>query len=159
MSKPHIHAVSSAKRFKGKPEDYLKIHQWFDQTKAFVPDNRHRAILHSSFGIFLCAQVFGDTITNSDGIKVSVRDIGEQHVLEDFGNKFIPTPQDYLEGMEYQEWMSNGRTGIPNSYKKIEEKRKSKFNTENVTVDGSSVGFIGKPNLDELRFVRDVKLD
>jgi hypothetical protein len=121
MAKPHIHAESSARRYGGKPEDYLEIHNWFDQTKAFFPDQRHRAILHSSFGIFLCAQVFGDTITNSDGKTVSVRDIGEQHVLEDFRGKFIPTPQDYLEGMEYKEWMNNGKGDSPASHKRLEK--------------------------------------
>lgn len=58
---------------------------------------RHRAILHNSFGIYLCEQVFGTTITNSDGRVVSVRDVGEEHVLEDLG--LIPTLQDCFEGM------------------------------------------------------------
>ncbi len=30
MSKPYIHALSSAKKFGGKPEDYLEIHQLMD---------------------------------------------------------------------------------------------------------------------------------
>ena len=47
--KPWIHAENSVKKFGGIPEDYLKIHDWFDQTKAHFPDMRHRAILHSSF--------------------------------------------------------------------------------------------------------------
>jgi len=143
MSKPHIHAESSARRFRGKPEDYLEIHQWFDQTKAFIPDNRHRAILHSSFGIFLCSQVFGDTIINSDGIKVAVRDIGEQHVLEDFGGRFIPTPQDYLEGMEYKDWMSNGKTGTPSSHKKITEKEQFKKILEMPAPDKKEITYDG----------------
>jgi hypothetical protein len=67
MSKPYIHAQSSVKKHGGTPEDYLAIHEWFDQTKAFLPDQRHRALLHSSFGIFLCAQVFGKTFVNSAG--------------------------------------------------------------------------------------------
>jgi hypothetical protein len=112
--KPHLHAESSAKKFGGKPEDYIKIHNWFDQTKASVADQRHRAILHSAFGIFLCEQVFGDTITNSDNKVVSVRDIGEQHVIEDFGGKFIPTMQDWIEAIEFKPWMNNGN-GLPPS--------------------------------------------
>lgn len=120
--KPQVHAESSAKKYGGKPEDYIKIHEWFDQTKAFIPDNRHRAILHSSFGIFLCEQVFGRTILNSLGKEISVRDLGEQHCLEDFHGRFIPTPQDYLENMEYKDWMHGN--GVPNSHNKIDVSRK-----------------------------------
>ena len=80
------------------PEDYLALHNWFDQTKAHLPDARHRAILHSSFGIFLCEQVFGATVTNSSGQQIPMRVLGERHVKEDMGGK-IPTVQDWLEGL------------------------------------------------------------
>jgi hypothetical protein len=120
MSKPFIHSLSSARRFGGQPEDYLPLHDFMDSTKAVIADNRHRAILHSSFGIFILEKVFGTNITNSDGRLVSVRDIGEQHILEDFGGRFIPTPQDYLEHMELKDWMNNGK-GVerPSSFKMI----------------------------------------
>lgn len=103
--KPWDHSLSSVKKFGGQVSDYLKIHDWFDQTKAHVGDNRHRAILHNSFGIFLAEQMFGHVIANSDSKDVSVRDIGEQHVFEDLG--FIPAVSDYLENLKYQSWMSN----------------------------------------------------
>lgn len=95
--KPFEHAKISAKKFGGLPTDYMKIHDWFDQTKAHVPDVRHRAVLHNSFGIFLLEQFFGSTLTNSDGDVISVRDIGEQHVLNDLG--YIPTLATVLEGV------------------------------------------------------------
>jgi hypothetical protein len=122
MPKPNIHAELSVKRHKGKIEDYLKIHEWFDQTKAHFPDMRHRAILHSSFGIFLAAQVFGEYITNSDGKTVSVRDIGEEHIAQDMGG-FIPTIQDYLQEMEVKDWMMG--KGHPPSSQKIQNKKKT----------------------------------
>ncbi len=121
MSKPWIHSESSARKWGGKPEDYLEIHNWFDETKSMIADNRHRALRHHAEGIFMCERIFGVTITNSDGKKVSVRDVGEQHVLEDFKNKFIPTVQDYLCEMEMKDWMNNGH-GTPPSYAKIKEK-------------------------------------
>lgn len=105
--KPLLHSVVSVRKFGGREEDYQKIHDWFDQTKAMVPDMRHRAILHSSFGIFLAEQMFGTYIVNSDGKKISVRDIGEQHVIDDMGR--IPTPQDYLEGMPMYNWLGGMR--------------------------------------------------
>lgn len=126
MAKPYIHAKSSAKRFGGKLEDYLPVHDFLDSSKAFVADSRHRALLHSTFGIFLCEKVFGHIIKNSDGKEVSVRDIAEQHILEDFHFKFIPTPQDYLENMELQPWMVNAISGEPNSAKKAKFSLKGK---------------------------------
>lgn len=127
MSKPYKHALSSAKKFGGKPEDYIKIHDWFDSTKACVPDVRHRAILHSAFGIFLAEQVFGHNITNSAGKVISVRDIGEQHVIEDMGT--IPTMQDWLSEMPIKKWMSR-----PD--KKVEEMKLDDIDeTKNVPVE------------------------
>lgn len=102
--KPHLHAKLSVKKYGGKLEDYLQIHEFFDSSKSSVPDVRHRAMLHSSWGIYLLARVFGDLITNSDGKIVSVRDLGEEHVLQDLG--FIPTMQDWLDKMPIEGWMS-----------------------------------------------------
>jgi hypothetical protein len=104
--KPHIHAENSAKKFGGKSNDYLKIHQWFDASKEQWPDNRHRALRHHTFGIFDAERVFGVVIVNSDRNNISVRDIGEQHVLEDLG--FIPTVADYFQYLEYKDWMHHG---------------------------------------------------
>lgn len=42
MAHPLKHTQSSVKRFGGKPEDYLAIHNWFDESKAFLADFRHR---------------------------------------------------------------------------------------------------------------------
>lgn len=103
MANPYHHAVSSARKFGGVPEDYQKIHDWFDDTKATFADFRHRALKHHSLGIFWCEEKFGHTITNSDGKKVPVRWIGEQHVREDCG--YIPSPQDWLKHMAPQKWM------------------------------------------------------
>lgn len=101
--KPWLHGKNSVKRWGGKIQDYQKIHDWMDQTKAMVPSMKHRAILHNSFGIYLAEQVFGEGIENSDGKHVSVRDICEQHVIEDLGT--IPTLQDYLQGMPLYDWL------------------------------------------------------
>lgn len=125
--KPWIHAESSAKKFGGKPEDYIEIHNLMDSSKGAVPDNRHRALTHTSWFLStILERVFGVVITNSDGKKVSVRDVGEQHVLEDFRMRFIPTVQDYFELMEMKDWMNNGVRGTPSSHRKIDEKRVTK---------------------------------
>ena len=101
--KPLQHAINSAKKWGGKPEDYQEIHDFFDSSKATFADVRHRAILHSSFGIFMLERVFGTYITNSSGRKISVRDIGEDHVIEDIG--FIPTVERWLKNTPVEDWM------------------------------------------------------
>lgn len=101
--KPYLHALVSVKRWGGKPEDYLPIHDFIDCTKAHMPDMRHRAILHSSFGVYLCERLFGHNITNANARLVSVRDIAERHVLDDMGT--IPTVQDYLKHMPILNWL------------------------------------------------------
>lgn len=102
--KPYVHAKNSVKRYGGNIYDYLPLHDWMDSTKAAYADFAHRAILHNTFGIFLGEQLFGTTITNSDGKEVSVRDILEMHVKEDTGGR-IPTIQDWLGKLEPEPWM------------------------------------------------------
>jgi len=102
--KPHLHGRLSVKKYGGQIVDYSAIHEFIDSTKIAIADVRHRAILHSAWGIYLCAKVFGDTITNSDGKLVSVRDVAEDHVLQDLG--FIPTLERWLGTMPIEGWMS-----------------------------------------------------
>ena len=80
MAHPLKHAQSSARKFGGRAEDYLPIHNWFDESKSFLADFRHRALRHHAEGIFLLEKLFGVAVVNSDGNQVPVRDVGEQHV-------------------------------------------------------------------------------
>lgn len=104
--KPHVHARNSAKKFGGKPEDYQEIHDFLDSSKACMSDMRHRAAFHSAFGCFLAERVFGILIQNSDGKSVSVRDVAEQHIVEDLG--FIPRMDQWFAHMSLQDWMGGG---------------------------------------------------
>lgn len=101
--KPHLHAKSSAKKFGGTSDDYLDIHDFMDWSKSVIPDVRHRALFHSSFGCFVVEKVFGTTRVNSHGKEYSTRDIAEQHIIEDLG--FIPTVEKYFENMPIATWM------------------------------------------------------
>ena len=103
MANPYHHAVSSAKKWGGVPEDYQAIHDWFDESKMMMADFRHRALRHHAEGIFMCERIFGHTITTSAGRKIPVRWIGEQHVKEDCG--FIPSMQDWFQHIKPQKWM------------------------------------------------------
>ena len=113
MAHAYHHAVSSARRYGGKAEDYQAIHTWFDETKELVPDWRHRALRHHTHGIFEAERRFGVTLTNSDGREVPVRHIGEQHVKEDCRG-IIPTPADWLRSLTKAEpWMSPRNGDVP----------------------------------------------
>jgi hypothetical protein len=138
MAKPYIHAESSARKFGGKAEDYLDIHELMDSSKLAVPDNRHRLLTHHSWFIeTILPRVFGSTIKNSKGKIVSVKEIGYQHVMEDFHMKFVPTAQDYIENVKMKDWMNNAITGTPNSAKKAKCNIKGKklvVNIKDVTI-------------------------
>lgn len=103
---PWLHSQSSARKYGGKPEDYLPIHNWFDASKAFMPDFRHRALRHHTEGIFMAETIFGSVMTNSDGKTVPIRLLGENHVFEDLG--CIPTLQDWFKHIKPEEWMHRG---------------------------------------------------
>jgi hypothetical protein len=105
--KPLVHAETTAKRFGGKPEDYQEIHDFMDMSKAGHADMRHRMFLHHSMGPYLAEKVFGIFIVNSDGDKVSVRDIAEHHILEDLGR--IPSFSEWCGLLPLEEWMGQPR--------------------------------------------------
>ena len=102
---PYKHAQSTANKWGGVPEDYIEIHNWFDDTKQLTGDWTHRAVRHHSVGIADAVKIFGDTITNSKGQKIPTKVIAEQHVTEDCG--FIPTVQDWLRPLTKnpEKWM------------------------------------------------------
>ena len=118
MAHPLHHAISSVKRWGGEVEDYLPIHNFLDSSKAHIGDIRHRALLHNTWGVFLCEKIYGISICNSNGRDVPVRTIEEKHVVEDCG--FIPSVSDWLRHLQACEpWMK--RVGIKNPHLSGEE--------------------------------------
>lgn len=108
--KPYEHALRDVAAFGGVVDDYLKIHDWFDQTKAFLPDMRHRAVLHNAWGIFVCEQVFGVVVENSEGKKIPTRTLAERHVLADL--KFIPTFEQCFGALPFHDWLTGKSDGF-----------------------------------------------
>lgn len=105
--KPLIHAKNSARKHGGTWEDYIEIHNFMDSSKAACASMHHRAIFHSAFGIFIVEKTFGVSMKNSEGKLVSIRDLAEDHVIEDLG--FIPSLDHWLGNMTSQDWMFGGR--------------------------------------------------
>ncbi len=110
MAHAYHHAVSSARKFGGEPDEYLKYHEWLDASKSHMADFRHRALRHHSEGIFMLEALFGSTLTLSTGRILPVRFIGEQHVIEDLGR--IPTVADWLAKIHPEPWMLGRREEI-----------------------------------------------
>src|SRR6478752_3006656 len=80
MSKALIHARSSARKYGGKPEDYLAIHERMDSSKSAHAEVTHRCVFHSAFGIY---------------------------IIEDMG--WIPSLSDWMREMPAQPWMAGAR--------------------------------------------------
>lgn len=90
------HSLLSKKKFRGEPEDYLEIHKFIDSSKLFYFNIKHRALLHHTYGIDLCIQKFGETLINSDGHKLLIRDIAAEHCKEDLMG-VVPTLNNWFK--------------------------------------------------------------
>jgi len=99
MAHPIQHAKSSVNKFGGKWEDYINIHNWFDETKSWVGHSDHRMFRHHSEGIFECEKIFGSQFTNSEDKVVYTRYVGEQHIKEDCNN-YIPSAKEWVRAMK-----------------------------------------------------------
>ena len=103
------HSKSSMKRWGGKVEDYLELHELLDSPKSTMNNNTGRMMTHNTwFAYTIIPKIFGYNIINSDGKSVDTVDIAMLHISEDYMGRFIPTPQDFLKHMEVQAWMNNG---------------------------------------------------
>jgi hypothetical protein len=110
VAHPYHHALSSTKKWGGTVDDYLRIHDWFDESKKITADFRHRALRHHAEGIFMAEAIFGSTITLSTGRIIPTRWVGEQHVREDLG--FIPSFADWATAIRPKYWMGRVRKTI-----------------------------------------------
>jgi hypothetical protein len=108
MGHCYHHALSSAKKWGGEAEDYLALHQWFDEpSKLIIADYRHRALRYHAEGVFMLEHFFGPTIMISTGRVVPVRLIGEQHVIEDLG--YIPSFADWVRCIRPEPWIGRAQ--------------------------------------------------
>jgi hypothetical protein len=104
------HAQSAARKWGGKPEDYLPIQEYIDSSKQIIGDVRHRAIYHHTLGVWLVQQKFGpvlEVVKGNRTVKVPTRLIAERHIIEDLG--WLPSPADYLKNTPVEKWMSGSQ--------------------------------------------------
>jgi hypothetical protein len=151
---PIWHSESAVKQWGGTIEDYLKIHEKMDCSKAWISDNRHRTLTHTMFWVIeVMIPIFGSYITLESGRKVSVKDICERHILEDFKMKFIPTPQDFIQEMDFKSWMQNGNGVCPSAAKLYKELVPQEVKTEEVKPEKTEIKLRPpfRPNKQHLR--------
>jgi hypothetical protein len=98
--KPLQHAKASASRHGGVWRDYLSVHNVFDCSKAAFATTQHRALLHNELGIEITVLKNGETLINSDGATVAVRELATEHLLEDIG--FTPRLDQWLAAVELE---------------------------------------------------------
>ena len=102
--------------------DFEKMKQL--QQKYQLPDE----FLDELIELFKHNRQNGVHLKNSDGKKVHVRDIAEQHILEDFRMRFIPSLSDYVNNMQLKGWMNNGMSENVNNEKTISSKKAKQIN-------------------------------
>ena len=103
MAHTNFRAKSLVRNFELCVNDCRPIDDYFDESRSYMCDVRHRALRHHHEGIFLREKLFGVSITNSDGREVPVRIIGEQYVVEDLGR--IPSLSEWLRELTIKTWM------------------------------------------------------
>lgn len=118
-NKAYIKSKKSVKVFGGKPEDYLKLHEWMDETEKWVEGKEHLIFRHHAQGIFEGEKKFGYTIKNSDGKNVPVRPILEIHINDELG--FIPTFSELVECIPVSKWMGYRNNELNKILKKQKE--------------------------------------
>jgi hypothetical protein len=142
MAHSYHHALSSARRFGGSADDYIELHSFMDSSKAAWGDQRHRAVLHHSFGIYVTEQIFGlreevkllraildrvprwllavlrVRVPESTPVTLTLR-TGKQVPIRLLAEQhviedcgFIPTLPDYLGEMPRQKWMYRGASPL-----------------------------------------------
>lgn len=98
-----IHAQKSAEKYGGSYLDYIKYHKWLDEPYYWVGDMMHRMFRHHSEGIAEGEQRFGQFITIGDNVRVYIKYILRDHILEDCDN-YLPSAK---------EWLTHLRSGSP----------------------------------------------
>jgi hypothetical protein len=100
--KPLQHAQITARRYGGRWQDWIGIHNWIDRSKALFPGMRHRMFLHSDFGEWLTVRIHGDAIEAEDGTTVTTPDLFRDHQVEDLGR--VVKLSEWLREIDATHW-------------------------------------------------------
>lgn len=100
---PYDHARSSAKLHGGRWQDYFALHHHFNSSKSVLCHFTHRALKHHLEGVAAAADIFGISITNSDGVGILTETLGQQHLTEDC--RMLPSASDWVKDFDPPGWL------------------------------------------------------
>lgn len=135
MSTAIHHAMSSAKKFGGEPEDYLRVHEFFDQFKNQDWHFAHRVVLHHTGGIEIAEQVFGPTIRVKTHARKEKKDLSDER-------EEIAVTMAALESLEPNNTNQSILLSLEGKLQDI--KMREKFHTKNIPVR-----WIGEQHMNE----------
>lgn len=115
--KPLQHARITARRYGGRWQDWIAIHDWIDRSKMIFPSMQHRMFLHSDFGEWLTVKIHGETLKTTDETVVSTRDLFRDHQIEDLGR--VVSLAEWLREIDTVYWMR--RRQPPHQLRQISE--------------------------------------
>lgn len=92
--------------------------------------NLNENFVHDIIQLLKNNRLQGVHILNADKKKIHVRDIAEQHILEDFRGKYIPAFSDYTSNMTLKSWMNNAMTAISNEKQETSTANKGIINID-----------------------------
>jgi len=100
-SDTYAHAERDVERWGGAIDDYLPIHEFLDSTRAYLPDLRHRRLLHTSWGVWMAERIFG----RRPGLEsiLTVGDVAREHIRSELGR--VPTLVESTSGLTLEAWM------------------------------------------------------
>ena len=76
MGHCYHHALSSVRKWGGTPENYLPLHQWFDEpSKLITADFRHRALRHHAAHAGGGKAIHARHLEQSAGFHLVIQDI------------------------------------------------------------------------------------
>lgn len=98
---PEALAEYSARKFGGRPADYISFHQWVNRYESVHPLGNFAS--HHTFGTQVALAVYGAYLTNSKGAKVPIISLFEYHLRKTY--RFLPTLSHWLVHLKCQKWM------------------------------------------------------
>jgi len=98
---------SAVVRWGGKMADYMPYYNLLNSLNKEHKYSR-LVMLNTWFAYTIMPKIFEYNVTNSVGKSIDIVDLTMLFISNQFQNKFVPTPQDYLKNVSVKQFMCNG---------------------------------------------------